>query len=226
MQVNHLAYTFPKAPKALFTDLSFNLQSPGVNFLIGQNGAGKTTLADIITGLRQPTTGTVEGSHDAIYLNQQLPMLTSIRVCDVAKLILGIEYGRLRFQLTDLEAWADAPTYQFLIPIWHQHYSQLSGGQRKLVQLLLFLQVDRQLIVLDEPTAAVDRQNVQLLFQVMQAHPQRTYLMITHDVRDIQAFTDYQVLWLHDRQMTTLTKAAFERSDEQQAPFIRAFKSE
>ncbi|MRT44621.1 ABC transporter ATP-binding protein, partial [Xylella fastidiosa subsp. multiplex] len=80
----------------------------------------------------------------------------------------------------------------------------LSGGQRKLVQLLLFLQVDRELIVLDEPTAAVDRENVQLLFQIMQAHPERTYLMSTHDVRALHAFTDRDVLWLNDRQATAL----------------------
>jgi len=225
MQVTHLSYQFPKAKQALFTDLNFQLQSPGVNFLIGQNGVGKTTLVDIITGLRSAT-GTIDCPPDAIYLNQQLPMLTSIRVCDVAKLVLGIERGRLHFQLTEFESWVDAPTYRFLKPIWQQHYGQLSGGQRKLVQLLLFMQVDRKLVVLDEPTAAVDRQNVQLLFEVMRSHPQRTYLMITHDVRDIQAFDDYQVLWLHDRQMTTLTKPEFERSDEPQRAFITAFKAE
>ncbi|KZT89435.1 putative ABC transporter ATP bindingcomponent [Lactiplantibacillus plantarum] len=106
-----------------------------------------------------------------------------------------------------------------------QHYGQLSGGQRKLVQLLLFLQVDRELIVLDEPTAAVDRENVQLLFQVMQAHPERTYLMITHDVRDLHAFTDYQVLWLNDRQVTTLSKRTFEAASAQ-ADFVALFKTQ
>lgn len=224
MRVAHLTYQFSKTGSPFFKDVSFQLKSPGVNFLIGQNGAGKTTLADIITGLR-PAKGVLDLPKAAIYLNQQLPLLSSIRVRDVAQLVLGIEHGRLRLTTEQLQQFIDVQAYQFLAPLWDQHYGQLSGGQRKLVQLLLFLQVDRDLVVLDEPTAAVDRGNVQLLFQVMQAHPERTYLLITHDVRDLHAFADYQVLWLNQRQVTTLSKQAFETAGEQ-AEFVALFKTQ
>ncbi|MBU7459824.1 ATP-binding cassette domain-containing protein [Lactiplantibacillus pentosus] len=222
MRVEHLSYQFDQRSAPFFDDLSFELKSPGVNFLIGQNGAGKTTLADILTGLR-PATGALALPQRAIYLNQQLPLLSSIRVRDVAQLVLGIEDGRLQVTLADFKTIVDPATYEFLAPLWDQRYGQLSGGQRKLVQLLLFLQVDRELVVLDEPTAAVDRQNVQLLFQVMQAHPERTYLMITHDIRDMQAFDEYQVLWLDQRQVKTLSKAAFESAGGQE-DFVSLFK--
>lgn len=222
MHIKHLSYTFPKAHQPFFDQVSFDLVSPGINFLIGHNGAGKTTLADILTGLRSAS-GTDELPTDAIYLNQSLPMLSSIRVRDVAQLVLGIETGQTHLSLANLTRRVDVATSAYLTPIWDQHYRELSGGQRKLVQLLLFLQVDRSLVVLDEPTAAVDRENVKLLFSVMAAHPQRTYLMITHDVRDIRAFTDYQVLWLRDRQITGMTPTEF-RENSTNADFLTAFQ--
>ncbi|WP_317767410.1 ATP-binding cassette domain-containing protein [Pediococcus ethanolidurans] len=224
MYVEHLTYQFTKTSQLFFDNLNFELKSPGINFLIGQNGAGKTTLADILTGLRSAT-GTLKLPQRAIYVNQQLPLLPSIRVRDVAKLVLGIEHGRLSLKLSAFESLVDLETYQFLAPLWNQRYGQLSGGQRKLVQLLLFLQVDRELVVLDEPTAAVDRQNALLLFRVMQAHPQRTYIMITHDIRDMRAFTDYQVLWLNQRRVQVFSKTAFEAADGQ-ADFVTLFKEQ
>ena len=222
MKILHLNYTFPKAQTPFFRDLNFTL-APGINFLIGENGAGKTTLADILTGLR-PAKQTGDPLPTAIYLNQSLPLLSSIRVCDVAQLVLGIETGRLHLTLTDVQHLADSATGDFLTPLWTQPYGQLSGGQRKLVQLLLFLQVDRPLVVLDEPTAAVDRQNVQRLFQGMRAHPQRTYVVITHDRRDLQAFKAYHVLWLHDHQVTTLTPTQLAQN-QPQAAFLTDFWS-
>lgn len=222
LTIQHLSYTFPKQTKPLFQDLTVSLASPGINFLIGHNGAGKTTLADILTGLR-PAVYQGTALPRAIYLNQSLPVLASVRVRDVAKLVLGIEYGQRRLSLTDLRERADAATVAFLTPLWSRRYQELSGGQRKLVQLLLFLQVNRELIVLDEPTAAVDRENVQRLFVVMRAHPQRTYLMITHDVRDIRAFTDYRVLWLNQGKVTPLTPTQFVEN-AQRAAFLTAFQ--
>ncbi|VDG24940.1 ATP-binding cassette domain-containing protein [Lactiplantibacillus mudanjiangensis] len=224
MQLKSVSYTFPRAKTPFFENLNLDLPEHQVNFLIGQNGAGKTTLADILLGLR-PVTGEITPKLSTLYLNQKLPMLPAIRVCDVAALVLGVATGHVKLSLNDLEDLVDAPTLTFLTPIWEKHYSDLSGGQQKLVQLLLFLQVDRDLVVLDEPTAFIDRQHVATLFKVIKAHPQRTYLMITHDVRDIEAFEQYRVFWLADRQIkqswdqTTFADAANE------AEFLQNFQT-
>ncbi|MFB9770489.1 ATP-binding cassette domain-containing protein [Lactiplantibacillus modestisalitolerans] len=219
MNIQHLTYGFPRTKAVFFDDVSFSLQSPGVNFLIGENGAGKTTLADILTGSRPSNLAL---TWQAIYLNQQLPMLSSVRVCDVAQLVLGIEYGERHLTLARLQKRVDAATLTFLTPLWQQRYGQLSGGQRKLVQLLLFLQVDRQLVVLDEPTAAIDRQNVQRLFAGMRAHSERTYLVITHDSRDVAAFDAFNVLWLHQHRIKCYQPQAFYQA-AQTEPFLGAF---
>ncbi|AVK60897.1 ABC transporter ATP-binding protein [Lactobacillus sp. CBA3605] len=223
MQIQQVSYTFPHAKQPFFDQLNFELPERQVNFLIGQNGSGKTTLADILVGLR-PCQGTLTPKLTAIYLSQQLPMLTAIRVSDAAQLILGIEYGQVKVTLAQLTSRLDAPTLAFLTPLWHYRYHDLSGGQQKLVQLLLFLQLDRELVVLDEPTAFIDREHVGVLVKVIQAHPERTYLMITHDVRDVRAFSKYQVLWLADHKIkASLTRADFE-AQAVTAPFLQAFQ--
>jgi len=224
MKIRHLNYTFPGAKQPFFTDLSFDLPEQQVNFLIGQNGAGKTTLADILLGLR-PFEGSLTPLLTSLYLNQQLPMLTSIRVSDVAMLILGIETGQRHLTLDMLSAVVDGPTLAFLTPLWCKHYRELSGGQRKLVQLLLFLQVDRELVVLDEPTAMIDREHAAILFAVMRSHPERTYLVITHDARDLAVFPTYQVLWLADHQIkASMDRTTFEAASPD-SPFMRAFQA-
>lgn len=220
MQIKHLSYQFPKQAAPFFNDLSFELAVPDVNFLIGPNGAGKTTLADLLTGLRPPRTP-LTLPESTLYLSQRLPMLTSIKVQDVAELILGVEYGRAKLTLAQVKALVDAATYAVIEPLWKQVYGQLSGGQQRLVQLLLFLQCQRNLIVLDEPTAEIDRQNVNRLFTVLRAHPDRTYLIITHDYRDLTQFKDYQVLWLDQHRVTTFSPVEFAKASQ---PFIRDFK--
>ncbi|CAM3148481.1 ABC transporter ATP-binding protein [Lactiplantibacillus plajomi] len=220
MQIKHLTYQFPKQTTPFFNDLSFNLAVPSVNFLIGTNGAGKTTLADLLTGLRSPSTP-VTLPKSTLYLSQRLPMLTSIKVQDVAELILGVEYGRTKLTLAQVKSLVDPATYAVIEPLWNQVYGQLSGGQQRLVQLLLFLQCQRELIVLDEPTAEIDRQNVNRLCTVLREHPDRTYLIITHDYRDLTQFKDYQVLWLDQRRVTTFSPVEFAKASQ---PFIRDFK--
>ncbi|MFC6182106.1 ATP-binding cassette domain-containing protein [Lactiplantibacillus daowaiensis] len=224
MQIKNLSYTFPKTTQPFFDQLNFDLPEHQVNFLIGQNGAGKTTLADVLLGLR-PHQGTITPTLSTLYLNQQLPMLAATRVSDVATLVLGVATGHRQLKLTDLAQWVDAPTIAFLTPLWHRHYGDLSGGERKLVQLLLFLQVDREFVVLDEPTAFIDRQHAATLFTVMRAHPDRTYLVITHDRRDIQAFNQYQVLWLADHQIKANWDAAQFAAQTDDSAFLQAFKT-
>lgn len=207
MLFNNISYAFNK--KVGFTkNLSFNLEEEKVNFLIGKNGSGKTTLIDIILGLRKSNITPLKAK-DFIYINQMLPILDSIKVKDAAELVLGIEYGISNISLSFLEDKVDDYTYNFLKSNWDKRYSELSGGNQKLSQLLLFLQVDRKLVVLDEPTAFLDRQNAMKLFNVIKKHSNRTYLIVTHDIRDLRAFEQFRVVFLEDAKV----KASFSEKE-------------
>lgn len=121
-------------------------------------------------------------------------MLGSITVGEIANLVLGIEYGKYEIELGYLKDKIEEYSFSFLQKRWNKHYQELSGGERKLVQLVLFLQIKRDLVVLDEPTAFLDRENVNNVFHVINANKDRTYLIITHDVRDLLLVNDYHLL--------------------------------
>ena len=70
----------------------------------------------------------------------------------------------------------------------------LSGGERQLVNTLRLLQLNPRVLLLDEPTAALDSdtsaQLVNLLMNWLQADSQRTLLWVTHDIKDIMPLAD------------------------------------
>lgn len=75
-----------------------------------------------------------------------------------------------------------------------QEASHLSGGERQLVNTLRLLQLNPQVLLLDEPTAALDADTsaklVHLLISWLQSKPQRALLWITHDTQDIMPLAD------------------------------------
>ncbi len=72
--------------------------------------------------------------------------------------------------------------------------NHLSGGERQLVNTLRLLQLDPQVLLLDEPTAALDADTsaklVHLLINWLRAKPERTLLWVTHDTQDIMPLAD------------------------------------
>ena len=75
-----------------------------------------------------------------------------------------------------------------------QNANYLSGGERQLVNTLRLLQLNPRVLLLDEPTAALDidtsAQLVSLLIRWLQADRQRTLLWVTHDTKDIMPLAD------------------------------------
>ena len=75
-----------------------------------------------------------------------------------------------------------------------QEIYHLSGGERQLVNTLRLLQLNPRVLLLDEPTAALDSdtsaQLVNLLMNWLEADSQRTLLWVTHDTKDIMPLAD------------------------------------
>lgn len=200
MKFKNISYAFKKSSVPFFNKVSLSIEDQKINFLIGKNGSGKTTLIDIILGFKKANIKPIN-SKKFLYLNQMLPVLDSIKVKDLAELILGIEYGMSSLTLEYIRTKVDGYTFDFLKENWDKYYSALSGGNQKIAQLILFLQVERELIVLDEPTAFLDRKNAASLFKVIKSHPERTYLIVTHDIRDFRYFDNFNVILLNDQKI-------------------------
>ncbi|TPR42301.1 ABC transporter ATP-binding protein [Apilactobacillus micheneri] len=223
MDFKNLSYKFKGQKEYLLNNISFSLIENNINFLIGENGSGKTTLIDSILGLRKSDINQTIKKKNYIYINQMLPMLDSIRVMDVASLILGISNGKLHLSIKNLKDYVDTYTYNFLKNNWNKYYYELSGGNQKLLQLLLFLQVDKKYVILDEPTAFLDRENAIKLFNVVKHKKNRTYMIVTHDIRDLRMFEDYQILLLDNKKIKLKIKKREFVDENYESKFLKYF---
>ena len=175
--------------------------------LLGPSGSGKTTLISIIGGLLSPSTGTVTvGSTDVTAMSRKeltafraeqvgfvfqsanlVPFLTAREnLLYVSSLVKGIGKKQAQQRADQLLEELGLADRAGNLP------EQLSGGERQRVAIGRALMNDPDLVLVDEPTAALDtamgRNVVQLLRREIKARG-KTGIMVTHDLRMVE-YTD------------------------------------
>lgn len=198
----------PSTPaRALISGASGTLLSGQVTVLTGASGSGKSLLLRVLAGLLPMSSGTVRLSDDTssnVYhdIHETAPIRWRKQVALLAQhpqLLDGsvLENLQMPYQL-------HAHQSQTFDIDWHvaqlehldrsadflqQDAKHLSGGERQLVNTLRLLQLSPQVLLLDEPTAALDMdtsaQLVNLLINWLHTDAQRTLLWVTHDTKDI-----------------------------------------
>ncbi|MCA9524086.1 MAG: metal ABC transporter ATP-binding protein [Myxococcales bacterium] len=174
--------------RALLPPVSFELRENQFWMILGPNGAGKSTLIRSILGLLRPLSGSVarrEGIHCA-YIPQQMGFdpIYPLRVRDVLRMgcqrgwsSLNPFSGPGRAEME--EALADVGVPGVLI----RRFFDLSDGQKQRVMVARALVSGASLIVMDEPTAAMDPQGeeeiLRRLAKLAKTRP-LAILMITH----------------------------------------------
>ena len=169
--------------------------------IVGPNGGGKTTLFKLILGLLQPNQGDIKvfgetparASHRIGYVPQhiQYDTLFPISVQDVVLM------GRMRGQKSnrpskeDKEAANGAIHEMTLEKHTHALFSSLSGGQRQRVLIARALCSHPDILLMDEPTANIDKVVEKKLNEILQELNKRmTILLISHDLGFVSSFVD------------------------------------
>jgi ABC-2 type transport system ATP-binding protein len=177
-------------------DVSFDIQ-PGEFFgLLGPNGAGKTSLISILAGLSRASSGTVtvHGSDVVLdYANarRKLGIVPQELVFDpffTVREALRIQSGY--FSIKDNDAWIDELLDSLgLADKANANMRQLSGGMKRRVLVAQALVHKPQVIVLDEPTAGVDVELRQTLWQFIAKLNKQgsTVLLTTHYLEEAEA---------------------------------------
>ncbi|TFZ07324.1 ABC transporter ATP-binding protein [Ramlibacter henchirensis] len=190
--------TFPSARGKLtaLDHVTFDIEEGEFFGLLGPNGAGKTTLISILAGLARATSGRVSvRGHDvqAEYANarRQLGVVPQELVFDpffTVREALRIQSGY--FGVRNNEAWITELLESLgLADKSHANMRQLSGGMKRRVLVAQALVHKPPVIVLDEPTAGVDVELRQTLWQFIarlnrQGH---TVLLTTHYLEEAEA---------------------------------------
>jgi NitT/TauT family transport system ATP-binding protein len=171
--------------------------------IVGPSGCGKTTLLNILAGLDKPTEGEVildghpvnETGPDRVMVFQENALFPWLKVVDNVEFGLkmaGVEKDKRHeramhyLEMMQLTKFADAYTYQ------------LSGGMKQRVAIARALAIDPEVLLMDEPFAALDSQTRDLLLvelQLIWARTKKTIGFITHNILESVVLGDKVVVF-------------------------------
>jgi NitT/TauT family transport system ATP-binding protein len=184
-------------------DISLSIDEGQFVCFVGPSGCGKTTFLNILAGLDRPTEGEVildghpvrETGPDRVMVFQENALFPWLKVSDNVEFGLkmaGIakekrhERAMHYLEMMQLTKFADAYTYQ------------LSGGMKQRVAIARALAIDPEVLLMDEPFAALDSQTRDLLLvelQLIWARTKKTIAFITHNILESVVLGDKVVVF-------------------------------
>lgn len=172
LQAHGLAYS--RNDERVFGPLDFALRPGEVVLVEGDNGSGKTTLLRVLSGLLEPSEGSIELEGEALtvarlsrqvaLLGHQPGMKLDLTATENLQFAIGL-FGKKNGASIDI-ALSTVGLYGYEnVPI-----RQLSAGQKKRVALARLLLIPAALWLLDEPFANLDRSGIELVNRLLDAH--------------------------------------------------------
>ncbi|PMB83127.1 ABC transporter ATP-binding protein [Limosilactobacillus pontis] len=201
---------------AVLKDISFTADLGELSLILGPSGSGKSTLLTIMGGLQTPDKGTVlidqqdlgelsSKQRDQLRLNkigfvlQSYNLLPYLNIRDQFKLV-----DRIKRQGNLTAAALDHLLEELGIDqLLNQYPGELSGGQNQRVAIARALYTDPQIILADEPTAALDSNRVRVVGKILRQMAQdhrKAVIVVTHDMR-LREFADH-IYQLMDGRLT------------------------
>jgi ABC transport system ATP-binding/permease protein len=166
--------------KLLLKEFSYKFNRFEKVGFIGRNGTGKTTLLDIITGLKEPDSGTIEIGNTVVfgyYRQQGIEFDGSMTILDAVKTIAE----RVMVSDGNILSVTQFLNY-FLFPPNKQHtlIRKLSGGEKRRLYLLTVLMKNPNFLILDEPTNDLDILTLNILEEYL-AGFRGCVIVVSHD---------------------------------------------
>ena len=188
------------------TGIDLEVRAGEVVALVGDNGAGKSTLVKVLAGVHAPTEGEVLWRDKPVMINSPADALAlgiatvfqDLALCEnldvVANLFLGQELTPLHLDEVHMEmrSWELLNELSARIPSVRTPIASLSGGQRQTVAIARSLLLDPEIVILDEPTAALGVAQTAEVLDLIERVRQRGLgvIMISHNMEDVRAVAD------------------------------------
>lgn len=222
IELRDVSFTYPGSQHAALHHLSLHIRAGETLALVGSNGAGKTTLIKLLTRLYDPDAGAIllDGvdlrqidRHD---LHRQISVIFQDYVQYQTTLRENIGFGDIEHLHDDARLHAAATRsganslaerlpsgYDTMLGRWFAEGYELSGGEWQKVALARALLRDAELLVFDEPTAALDAEREAAMFaQLHDLTRDKTTLLISHRFSTVRMADRIAVL--HNGQIVEL----------------------
>jgi ATP-binding cassette subfamily B protein len=206
LRVDRVSLTYPDRDAPAVADITLEIQAGQTVAFVGENGSGKSTLAAMIAGLREPSSGTVNWNGSSIRHLDATTMRDRIAVVTqeyhkwpftaATNIALGdttsvprqdrIEAAAARAVAHDMIL--ELPQgYETLLDRTFAHGQDLSGGQWQRVTAARGFLRDAELLIMDEPSSALDPRAEHALFQAIRDRQGgATTILITHRLANVR----------------------------------------
>jgi ATP-binding cassette subfamily F protein uup len=191
IEINHLKKAW--GDKKIINDFTYTFKKKDRIGIVGKNGAGKTTFLQLLTGLEQPDSGTIDPGETLVvgyYTQIPFDFRPEQRVIDtITEIAEVIPYGKNE-SLSPSQFLS-----KFLFPTAQQYtpVEKLSGGEKKRLQLMRVLVKNPNFLILDEPTNDLDLDTLQLLEDFLTEF-QGCLLLVSHDRYFMDNLVDQLIL--------------------------------
>jgi ATP-binding cassette, subfamily B, bacterial len=206
-----VTFTYPGGQEPALREVSIEIGRGEVVALVGENGSGKTTLAKILAGLYRPDSGAVRWDQTTIAdvdperLREQIAVIAQDHANWPLSVRHNITMGRAADPalLASAAATAGADTviaglprgYDTLLDRQFKDGAELSGGQWQRIAVARGVYRSAPLLIMDEPTAALDARAEYALFSSIPSQAEhRSVLLITHRLASVRHATRIYVL--------------------------------
>lgn len=204
LQVENISFSYGRRKPEVLSDFSFSLEKGRVYGLLGKNGVGKSTLLYLMCGLLTPKHGRV--MYHGVDTRRRLPeTLRDVFLVpeefDLPAVSL-VQFVELNSPFYPNFSKEDMMTYLHLFEMdWNIHLGGLSMGQKKKVFMSFALATHTSLLLMDEPTNGLDimAKSQFRKFIASGMSDERTIVISTHQVRDIDNVLDHVVIMNNSR---------------------------
>lgn len=206
LRLEHISKSFPGV-KAL-DDIHFDLGDGEIHALCGENGAGKSTLMNILIGNIQPDSGTIflAGREVRIHNPQHAfelglaivyQHLSLVESMNVAENIFANAPPKNRFGFIDFDdlfrktrVLLDQLQIVDISPT--TLVSQLSPGQKQLIEIAKALAKNPRILILDEPTSSISQKDAAIVFNLIRHMKQKgvSIIYISHRIAEVLSLAD------------------------------------
>ena len=228
LEIENLTKEFPGVRAV--DDVSFNINKNTVHCLVGENGAGKSTLIKILTGAIDRTAGTILMNGKAYVANnprdakqkgvstlfQELNVVDQLTVEE--NLTLGMEDTWFGFLRKTAKIRKMVEVLNAIEPSINpkQLVSELSVAQKQMVEIARAVASESDVIIMDEPTAAISEDEIQRLFKIIKGLKAKnvTVIYISHRLDEIFELGDYVTVLRDGKHIETQPIAAVKDRSE------------
>ena len=196
LKADNLKLGYGSVPVA--ENITFSVNKGDYLCVIGENGSGKTTLIKALTGLVKPLSGNVEfgvGSLKIGYLPQQTELQRDFPA-SVKEIVMSGFAGNGVFHpfysKKEKETARRFAERLGISKLWQCCYRELSGGQQQRVLLARALCASGNLLLLDEPAAALDTEAANEMYELISSvnRDGTAVIMVTHDIKSALKYSN------------------------------------